>query len=81
MVTSFLPYYEKTGDWQALAGWIHDNIPWHQNLEKRIDNYGAARGCLTKEGMENHKTNHVKFMNLFYNQSKHNIIISEKYTS
>jgi len=26
VVTSFLPYYEKTGDWQALAWWLHDHI-------------------------------------------------------
>lgn len=26
VVNSFVPYYEKTGDWQALAWWIHDNI-------------------------------------------------------
>ncbi|HHC5059586.1 peptidase M15 [Aeromonas veronii] len=27
VVTSFLPYYENTGHWQALAWWIHDHIP------------------------------------------------------
>jgi len=32
VVTSFLPYYEKTGDWQALAWWIHDNIPAYSNM-------------------------------------------------
>jgi hypothetical protein len=32
VVTSFLPYYEKTGDWQALAWWIHDNIPNYADL-------------------------------------------------
>lgn len=26
VVNSFVPYYEKTGDWQALAWWIHDNV-------------------------------------------------------
>jgi len=75
VVTSFLPYYEKTGDWQALAWWIHDNIPgyssmyffpklsafnisWHQNPKRRIDSYIVPKGCLTKEGMENHKSDH-----------------------
>lgn len=27
VVNSFVPYYEQTGDWQALAWWIHDHIP------------------------------------------------------
>lgn len=27
VVNSFLPYYEETGHWQALAWWIHDNVP------------------------------------------------------
>ncbi|MCJ8280834.1 MAG: hypothetical protein MJK14_13350 [Rivularia sp. ALOHA_DT_140] len=26
IVNSFIPYYTKTGDWTALAWWIHDNI-------------------------------------------------------
>jgi len=32
VVTSFLPYYEKTGDWQALAWWIHDNVPAYSSI-------------------------------------------------
>jgi hypothetical protein len=27
VVNSFVDYYEKTGNWQALAWWIHDNVP------------------------------------------------------
>ena len=26
VVSSFVPYYEKTNNWQALAWWIHDNV-------------------------------------------------------
>lgn len=26
VVTSFLPYYDRTGDWTALAWWIHDHL-------------------------------------------------------
>ena len=26
VVTSFVPYYQKTGDWTALAWWIHDHL-------------------------------------------------------
>lgn len=28
VVTSFIPYYERTRDWTALAWWIHDHIPY-----------------------------------------------------
>ena len=27
IVNAFIPYYEQTGQWQALAWWIHDHIP------------------------------------------------------
>ena len=27
VVNSFIPYYEQTQDWTALAWWIHDRIP------------------------------------------------------
>ena len=33
IVTSFIPYYEKTGDWTALAWWICDRIPDYADLE------------------------------------------------
>lgn len=26
VVNSYIHYYERTGDWQALAWWIHDNL-------------------------------------------------------
>jgi hypothetical protein len=32
VVTSFLPYCEKTGDWTALAWWIHDHVPAYANM-------------------------------------------------
>ena len=32
VVNSFIDYYDKTGDWQALAWWIHDNIPGYSSL-------------------------------------------------
>lgn len=28
VVNSFIPYYERTGHWEALAWWIHDNLPY-----------------------------------------------------
>lgn len=33
IVTSFIPYYEKTGDWTALAWWICDRISDYAELE------------------------------------------------
>lgn len=32
VVNSFVDYYEKTEDWQALAWWIHDNVPGYSSL-------------------------------------------------
>jgi hypothetical protein len=32
VVNSFLPYYERTGHWQALAWWIHDNLPDYSHM-------------------------------------------------
>lgn len=32
VVPSFLEYYERTGHWQALAWWVHDNIPLYSSM-------------------------------------------------
>lgn len=32
IVTSFVPYYERTKDWTALAWWIHDHIPDYASM-------------------------------------------------
>lgn len=32
VVNSVVPYYESTGDWQALAWWIHDNVPGYSTM-------------------------------------------------
>ncbi|MAF27671.1 MAG: peptidase M15 [Croceicoccus sp.] len=32
VVHSFIPYYERTGHWQALAWWLHDNLPQNGGL-------------------------------------------------
>lgn len=28
IVHSFIPYYERTGHWEALAWWVHDHLPY-----------------------------------------------------
>jgi hypothetical protein len=33
IVTSFIPYYEQTQDWTALAWWIHDHIDDYSEME------------------------------------------------
>ena len=33
IVNSFIPYYEETGHWQALAWWIHDHIPAYSHMQ------------------------------------------------
>lgn len=65
---------EQGGDWQAMAWWIHDKLPystlwffpkltafniqWREEPERRIDSYIAPRGCLTHAGMINHTGDH-----------------------
>lgn len=75
VVNSFIPYFEDTKDWQSLAWWIHDylpysnlhfypkfaafNISWHEVPKKSIGSYIAPSGCLTKPGMDNHDGDHA----------------------
>ena len=33
IVTSFVPYYERTKDWKALAWWIHDQIKGYAEMQ------------------------------------------------
>ncbi len=33
IVNSFIPYYERTGNWQALAWYIHDHIPGYSHMQ------------------------------------------------
>ena len=71
----FADYFDKTGNWQAMAWWIHDHLPystlyfypllgafniqWHEAPERRIDSYVAPKGTLTKPGMGNHDGSHA----------------------
>jgi hypothetical protein len=74
IVPSFWDRFQAEGDWQKLAWWIHDHLPysslyffpkywafnisWHENPERRVDSYVKPRGCLTKPGMANHGGSH-----------------------
>jgi len=33
VVTSFVPYYDRTKDWTALAWWIHEHVPAYADME------------------------------------------------
>lgn len=32
VVNSFVGYYQNTGNWQALAWWVHDNVPGYSSM-------------------------------------------------
>jgi hypothetical protein len=69
--------HDHEGDWQKLAWWIHDNLPyaslcffpklwafniqWHERPMRRIMSYVVPRGVLTKPGMENHEGDHSQW--------------------
>ena len=70
VINSFVPYFNTTGDWQAMAWYIHDHLPyssleffpklgafnisWHEKPKRRIYSYIEPRGTLTMPSMENH---------------------------
>ncbi|MGV8937804.1 MAG: hypothetical protein ACOH2J_11825 [Allorhizobium sp.] len=69
--------YAAAGDWQKLAWWIHDQLPyaslcffpklwavniqWHERPARRISSYAEPRGIMTKSGMANHGGSHAGF--------------------
>lgn len=30
IVNRFIPYYERTGEWEAMAWWVHDHLPYSE---------------------------------------------------
>jgi hypothetical protein len=69
VVNSFIPYYEASGDWQAIGWWVHDHLPyselqffnlgWHEKPRRTISSFIAPRGKLTGPGMANHAGDHA----------------------
>ncbi len=69
--------HDHESDWQRLAWWIHDHLPyaslcffpklwafniqWHERPVRRIMSYVAPRGVLTKPGMANHQGSHAEW--------------------
>lgn len=74
VVNAFIPYYEATGDWPAIAWWVHDHLPysemqffpkysafnlgWYEQPKRTISSFIAPRGKLTGPGMPNHAGDH-----------------------
>lgn len=74
VVNSFIPYFEETKNWQAMAWYIHDHLPystlcfypklgafnigWHERPLRRIDSHVKPTGCLTNPSMDNHAVGH-----------------------
>lgn len=75
VIPAFWDAFQKQGDWQKLAWWIHDHLPysrlfffpkywafniqWREQPQRRIDSYAHPKGCLTKPGMDNHEGSHA----------------------
>lgn len=66
--------FQQEGDWQKLAWWIHDHLPysemeffpryfafnlsWNEQPKRRIFSFIKPKGVLTKPGMANNETRH-----------------------
>ena len=77
VVPSFWDRFQAVGDWQKLAWWIHDHLPygslcffpklwavniqWHENPQRLIRSYASPRGILTRPGMAGHDGEHAEF--------------------
>ena len=75
VVPWFHDRYQQPGDWQKLAWWIHDHLPystmyffpqlwafnlqWHERPKGQIDSYVGSKKRLTAPGMDNHKGSHA----------------------
>ncbi|WBY01537.1 hypothetical protein PE066_19055 [Ramlibacter tataouinensis] len=75
VVPAFLPYYERTFDWAALAWWVHDNVPGYSHMQfypklaafnvswherpEKRISSWMTPRLLTKPGMDNHGGSHI----------------------
>ncbi|MCB1782859.1 MAG: hypothetical protein KDI13_02595 [Alphaproteobacteria bacterium] len=71
----FYDHFQEEGDWQMLAWWIHDHLPycsmeffpklwafnlrWSETPERKITSYAKPKGILTKPGMPNFVGGHA----------------------
>jgi hypothetical protein len=77
VVPKYLKHYEANGEWQPIAWWIHDHLPyshldffpklcafnigWHERPTRQIFSYINPRGILTRPGMDNHEGDHSEY--------------------
>ena len=73
-VPAFWDAFQEPGDWQKLAWWVHDHLPysamyffpkfwafnvtWSDQPKRQIKSYPVPTGTLTKLGMENNLGSH-----------------------
>ena len=76
VVPEFIDVFQGTEDWQIIAWWIHDHLPysslgffpvnkafnlsWHEVPKRIIHSYIRPKGLLTKPGMDNNYVGHRK---------------------
>ena len=74
VIPAFADHVAAGGDWQSMAWWIHDHLPysdleffpkltafnitWHESPARTIYSYIKPKGWLTKPEMENAVGNH-----------------------
>lgn len=74
VIPSFWDAFQESGDWQKLAWWIHDHLPysemeffsrywafninWSERAKRQIYSYADPKGWLTKAGAPNHGGSH-----------------------
>ena len=79
VINSFIPYFDRTKNWQAMAWYVHDKLPysslyfypklgafnigWHEVPQRVIKSYVAPKGTLTEPGMRNHSGDHSEHYN------------------
>lgn len=82
VINSYVDIFEATGDWCAMAWFVHDHLPyssqfyfpklcafnltWSENPKRTIKSYVEPKGTLTKPGMTNHDGDHSSAYNTPY---------------
>lgn len=75
VIPAFWDAFQGDGDWQKLAWWIHDHLPyseleffspywafninWSERPKRQIYSFADPRGWLTKVGSSNHGGSHA----------------------
>jgi hypothetical protein len=84
VVPSFYDRFQAEGDWQRMAWWIHDHLPysemeffpklwsfnltWNEAPKRRISSHAAPKGSLTKPGADNFEGSHEELWHALIDQ-------------